>query len=166
MGASLSGQSKFKSIPLSITRCYPFRQTLSTGDFCLPTPSFLNHPGTKRGLGLSRVPKKSGLGESLGKTSLANTSFGSRRLFPSHGGPPSREELVPHSSKTWPDEALEKGLPRPFAKKKEKLGEGKVTSVMASIGLRTARWGKVSRRQGLRPKDHQESPDSISNGHC
>jgi hypothetical protein len=46
-------------------------------------------------------------------------------LFPSHGGPPSREELAPHSSEAWPDEALERGLPRPFAKKREKLGEGK-----------------------------------------
>jgi hypothetical protein len=92
----------------------------------LAHPSFLNPPGTKRGLGLSGVPKKSGLGESLGKASLANTSFGSSRLFPSHGGPPSREELAPHSSKAWPDEALERGLPRPFAKKNEKLGEGKV----------------------------------------
>jgi len=44
------------------------------------------------------------------------------RVFPSHGGPPSKEELVPHSSKAWSDETLERGLPRPFAKKKGKTG--------------------------------------------
>ena len=46
-------------------------------------------------------------------------------MFPSHGEAPSREELVPHSSKAWPDEALERGLPTSFAKKKENWGRGR-----------------------------------------
>ena len=35
------------------------------------------------------------------------------------------EGWLRHPSEAWPYEALKRGLPRPFAKRRKKLGEGK-----------------------------------------
>jgi len=69
-------------------------------------------------LGQLRVPGKFGLGEPFGKASLANTAYGSSRSV-SMGGRDFRveESWVSLPSKAWPDEALERGLPRPFAER-------------------------------------------------
>jgi len=40
------------------------------------------------------------------------------------------EGWLPIPYEAWPDEGLERGLPRPFAKKKEKLGEGKFDALI------------------------------------
>jgi len=55
-----------------------------------------------------------GLGEPFGETSLAKTVFGLGRLI-SMGDPSfwTGEGVVRYPSGAWPDEALERGLPRP-----------------------------------------------------
>ncbi len=95
----------------------------------LALPQFLNHPEMKKGndrgrpaclcLDLLRVPRKSGLGEPFGKASLANTATGSSRsVSMTVRGLRAEEEWLPLTFKAWPDEALERGLPRPFAKRR------------------------------------------------
>ena len=75
--------------------------------------------------------KESGLGEPFGKASLANTVSGSSRLVPMIGRDlRGVEGWLPIPYEAWPDEGLERGLPRPFAKKKEKLGEGKFDALI------------------------------------
>jgi len=49
--------------------------------------------------------------------------------FHDNESPSNGEELVPHSSRVWPDETLERGFPRPFAK------EGKTGGGQASIAV-------------------------------
>jgi hypothetical protein len=67
--------------------------------------------------------KESGLGEPFGKASLANTVSGRSRLV-SMTGRDLRgvEGWLPIPSKAWPDEVLERGLPRPFAKRRKNRG--------------------------------------------
>jgi hypothetical protein len=72
-------------------------------------------------LGPFRVWK--GLGEPFGKASLANTAFGLGRFISTReqgcwGG----EGWFRHPSEAWPDEALERGLPRALAKKGKNWG--------------------------------------------
>ena len=64
-----------------------------------------------------RVLKKSGLGKPFGKASLANPVFGLGR-FISMGDRSSwtGECRVRYPSDIWPDEALERGLPKPWTK--------------------------------------------------
>jgi len=64
--------------------------------------------------------KSSGLGEPFGKASLANTSFGLGRFDSMR--PRScwiLESLLGYPSEAWPDEALERGLSRPMAKRRK-----------------------------------------------
>jgi hypothetical protein len=67
-----------------------------------------------------------GLGEPFGKASSANTIFVSRRFVPiTNRNPWVVEGWLHHPSEAWPYEALKRGLPRPFEKKRKKLGVGK-----------------------------------------
>ena len=69
-------------------------------------------------LGLLRVLKESGLGEPFGKASLANTGFGLGRFISMRGRSSWTGEVwYRYPSEAWPDEALERGLPRPLAKR-------------------------------------------------
>jgi hypothetical protein len=78
-------------------------------------------------LGLFRVLKKLGLGESFGKASLANTAFGLGRFIPMRGGSSwTGEGWYRYPSEAWPDEVLERGLPRPLAKRGKKWGRARV----------------------------------------
>jgi len=64
-----------------------------------------------------------GLGEPFGKASLANTAFVSGRFVPiTNRRPWGVEGWLHYSSEDWPYEALKRGLPRPFAKRRKKLG--------------------------------------------
>jgi len=66
------------------------------------------------------VLKKSGPGEPFGKASLANTAFGLGRLIPMRDRSSwTLEGWYRYPSEAWPDEALERGLPRPFAKRRK-----------------------------------------------
>ena len=77
-------------------------------------------------LGLFRGLKESGLGEPFGKASLANTVFGLGRFISMRGRSSWTGEVwYRYPSEAWPDEALERGLPRPLAKR-GKTGEGKL----------------------------------------
>jgi hypothetical protein len=74
-------------------------------------------------LGLFRVLKKSGLGEPFGKASLANTAFELGRFISMRDRSSWTEEgWYRYSSEAWPDEALERGLPRPLVKRGKKWG--------------------------------------------
>ncbi len=74
-------------------------------------------------LGLFRVLKKSGLGESFGKASLANTAFGLGRFISMRDRSSWTEEgWYRYASETWPDEASERGLPRPLARRGKNWG--------------------------------------------
>ena len=78
------------------------------------------------GLGLLGMLEEGGLGEPFGKASSANTVFVSTRFVPMTDKRPWREgRWLGHSSEAWPYEAVERGLPRPFAKRRKKLGVGK-----------------------------------------
>jgi hypothetical protein len=79
-------------------------------------------------LGLFRVLKKSGLGEPFGKASLAKTAFGLGR-FISRGDRSSwtGECGYCYPSGAWPDEALERGLLRPLAKRGKYLGRARLS---------------------------------------
>ncbi len=78
---------------------------------------------------LSRALKERGLGEPLGKASLANTAHRlgtlismrnrSFRAGPAPHGVQGWRGMVRHPSKVGPDEGLRRGLPRPLAKEKE-----------------------------------------------
>ena len=71
--------------------------------------------------------EEGGLGEPFGKASSANTVFVSTRFVPITNKRPWKEgRWLGHSSEAWPYEALERGLPRPFAKRRKKLGVGKL----------------------------------------
>jgi hypothetical protein len=68
-------------------------------------------------LGLLGKLKESGLGEPLGKASLANTIFRLGRLISMRDGSFwIGESGFGNPSEAWPDEVLERGLPRPLAK--------------------------------------------------
>jgi hypothetical protein len=70
-----------------------------------------------------------GLGEPFGKASSANSTFVSGRFGPITNRKPWRvERRLRHPSEAWPYEALKRGLPRPFAKRRKKLGVGKEKS--------------------------------------
>jgi len=73
----------------------------------------------------SRVLKTSGLSEPIEKTALANTALGLGR-FISIEVRNSRlgERWYRCPSKVWPDETLERGLPRPWGRER-KTGGGK-----------------------------------------
>jgi hypothetical protein len=67
--------------------------------------------------GLFRVLKKSGLGKPFGKASLANTFLGLGRFISMRNKSSwAGEGWYCNPSGAWPDEALERGLPRPLAK--------------------------------------------------
>ena len=69
------------------------------------------------------VPKSSELGEPFVKASLANTVSGSSRLVPMIGRDlRGVEGWLPIPYEAWPDEGLERGLPRLFAKEKKNWG--------------------------------------------
>ncbi len=95
-----------------------------------PPPIFLTHRGMKKWerhrqaclcLGLFRVLKKSGQGEPFGKASLANTVFRLGRFISMRDRSSwTGEGWYRYPSNAWPDEALEKGLPRPLAKSGKK----------------------------------------------
>jgi len=62
--------------------------------------------------------RESGLGEPFGKASLANTAFGLGRFISRRGRSSWTGEVwYRYPSEAWPDEALERGLPRPLAKR-------------------------------------------------
>jgi hypothetical protein len=83
-------------------------------------------------LGLFGMLEEPGLGEPFGKASSANTTFVSSRFVPITSRRPwVVERWLRHSSEAWPYEALKRGLPRPFAKRK-KLG-GKVQTGIDQI---------------------------------
>jgi len=64
-----------------------------------------------------------GLGEPFGKASSANTAFVSSRFVRKTSRKPWWvEHWLRYPSEVWPYEALERGLPRPFAKRRKKLG--------------------------------------------
>jgi hypothetical protein len=74
-------------------------------------------------LGLFRGLKKSGLDEPFGKASLANTTFGLGRFISIRDRSSwTGEGWYSYPSEAWPDEALERGLPRPLAKRGETGG--------------------------------------------
>jgi hypothetical protein len=74
-----------------------------------------------------RVLKKSGLGELFVKASLANTAFGFGKFISMRDRSSWTEEgWYRYTSEAWPDEALERCLPRPLAKRGKKLEEGKI----------------------------------------
>jgi len=59
------------------------------------------------------------LGEPFGKASSANTAFVSSRLVRITSREPWRvEHWLGYPSDAWPYEALKRGLPRPFAKRR------------------------------------------------
>jgi len=69
------------------------------------------------------VLKKPGLGEPFGKASLANTAFELGRFVPMRGRSSwILEGSLGYPSETWPDEALERGLSRPMAKRRKNWG--------------------------------------------
>ena len=71
-------------------------------------------------LGLFGRLEERGLGEPVGKASSANAASVSSGFVPITNRRPWRvERWLGHSSEVWPDEALEKGLPRPFAKRRK-----------------------------------------------
>jgi hypothetical protein len=45
------------------------------------------------------------------------------------------EGWLRHPSEAWPYEALKRGLPRPFTKRRKKLGEGKIIKILLGSGL-------------------------------
>jgi len=99
----------------------------------LPSPIFLNHRGMKKWerhrqtclcLGLFRALKKFGLGEPFGKASLANTAFGlGRSISMRDRSSWTGDGWYCYPSNAWPDEVLEKGLPRPL-RREGKNGRG------------------------------------------
>jgi len=98
-------------------------------------------------LGLLGRLEERGLGEPFGKASSANTVFVSTRFVSITDKRPWREgRWLPHSSEAWPYEALERGLPRPFAKRRKKLGVGKN---FRPAFLPACGWGGPKRRQVL-----------------
>jgi len=67
--------------------------------------------------------ERPGLGEPFGKASSANTAFVSSRPVRITSRKPCRvERWLRYPSDAWPYEALKGGLPRPFAKRRKKLG--------------------------------------------
>jgi len=67
-----------------------------------------------------------GLGESFGKASSANTTFVSGRFVSiTNRNPWIVEGWLRHPSEAWPYEALKRGLPRPFAKRRKNWGRAK-----------------------------------------
>ena len=77
-------------------------------------------------LGLFGRLEERGLGEPFGKASSANTISVSSRFVPITNGRSWRvERWLRHSSEAWPYEALERGLPRPFAKRRKNWGRAK-----------------------------------------
>ena len=74
-------------------------------------------------LGLFSVLKKSGLGESFGKASLANTAFRLGRFVPMRDRSSwMLKGWLSYSSEAWPDEALKGEVPRSLAKRKKNGG--------------------------------------------
>ena len=72
-----------------------------------------------------------GLGESLGKASLANTAFGLGRFIPMRDRSSwTLEGWYRYPSEAWPYEALERGLPRPFAKRRKNWGRARENAVV------------------------------------
>jgi hypothetical protein len=70
--------------------------------------------------------ERPGLGEPFGKASSANTSFVSSRFVPiTNRNPWVVEGWLRHSSEAWPYEALKRGLPRPFAKRRKNWGRAR-----------------------------------------
>jgi len=70
--------------------------------------------------------KSSGLGKPFGKASLANTALGISGFVPMRGRSSwILEGSLRYPSEAWPDEALERGLSRPMAKRR-KNWRGKV----------------------------------------
>jgi hypothetical protein len=66
---------------------------------------------------------ESGLGEPFGKASLANTDFRLGRFISMRDRSfYTGEGWCHYPSKAWPDEALERGLPRPLAKRGKNWG--------------------------------------------
>jgi len=67
-----------------------------------------------------------GLGEPFGKASSANTAFVSNRLVRITSRDPWRvERWLRYPSEAWPYEALKRGLPRPFAKRRKNWGRAR-----------------------------------------
>ena len=88
-------------------------------------------------LGLFRVLKEFGLGEPFGKASLANTAFGLGRFISMRGRSSWTGEVwYRYPSEAWPDEALERGLPRPLAKRGKTGGGQEYLFVKVKNNLR------------------------------
>ena len=84
-------------------------------------------------LGLFRVLRKSGLGEPFGKASLANTAFGLGRFISTRDRSSwTGEGGYRYPSEVWPDEALERGLPRPLAKRGKNWGRARSISALTN----------------------------------
>jgi hypothetical protein len=78
-------------------------------------------------LGLFGMLEQPGLGEPFVKASSAYTSFGSSRFVPiTNRDPWMVGGWLRDPSEAWPYKALKGGLPRPFMKRRKKLGEGKL----------------------------------------
>jgi len=81
------------------------------------------------------VLKESGLGESFGKVSLANTAFRLGRFVPMRDRSSwMLKGWLSYSSEAWPDEALKGGVAQVVGKEKEKLGEGKFPKNIDAMG--------------------------------
>jgi len=77
-------------------------------------------------LGLFRALKKFSLGEPFGKASLANTALGVGRFISMRGRSSwTGKDWYRYPSNAWPDEALERGLPRPLAMRRKKRGRAR-----------------------------------------
>jgi len=82
------------------------------------------------------VLKKSGLGEPFGKASLANTVFGLGRFITMRERRSwTGEGWYRYPSEAWPDEAMERGLPRPLAKRGKKWGRTSSESTLIFISF-------------------------------
>jgi hypothetical protein len=96
---------------------HELRSTLKVSALKLLQPAYLC-------LGLLRGLKKFGLGEPFGKASLANTVFGLGRFISIRDRTSwTGEGWYCNPSEVWPDEVLERGLPRPLVKRGKNWGK-------------------------------------------